>query len=157
MTDTTFDLSISRIIRAPRRAVWLAWSDPRHLQQWWCPAPWRAEVRAFDLRPGGAFDVLMLGPDGQQEPNPGAFLEIVPEERIVFTSSLTEGWRPATPWLAMTAIITMEDAADGTAYSARVLHKDEDDRRRHEELGFQDGWGIVIVQLEALARQLAAR
>jgi uncharacterized protein YndB with AHSA1/START domain len=135
--------------------VWRAWSDPKELVKWWCPRPWTTELRGFDLRPGGAFYTFMRGPDGDTSDNPGVFLDIVPQERIVFTSSLLEGWRPAIPWLAMTAIITMEDESNGTRYTARVLHKDEEDQRKHEEMGFHEGWGICIEQLGELARELA--
>lgn len=155
MTDSSHDLTISRIIKAPRAIVWKAWTTPELLQEWWCPKPWRAEIRAFDLRPGGAFDTLMHGPNGEKSGNPGSFLEILPEERIVFTSALTEGWRPAAPWLSITAIITMADHPDGTAYSALVLHKDAEDSRKHEEMGFHEGWGTCIDQLGELAARLA--
>ena len=55
MTDTRLDLEIVRVVAAPRAKVWRAWSDPDILKQWWCPKPWVTEVRAFDFRPGGAF------------------------------------------------------------------------------------------------------
>lgn len=155
MNETSNDLTISRIIKAPRAVVWRAWTTPEHLVKWWCPKPWTTEIRGFDLRPGGAFDTLMRGPDGEESSNPGAFLEIVPQERIVFTTALTEGWRPGTPWLSITAIILMEDDGNDTKYTARVLHKDEQDRRKHEEMGFQDGWGTCIDQLGELAARLA--
>ena len=112
------DLVISRLLRAPRAALWRAWADPALLKQWWCPKPWTTEVRAFDLRPGGAFHTFMQGPDGGTSDNPGLFLEVVPQTRIVFTSVLTEGWRPATSWLPFTCIITMADEADGTRYTS---------------------------------------
>jgi len=155
MTSANYELTISRLLNAPRSAVWQAWSDPKQLAKWWCPRPWTTEVRGFDLRPGGVFYTLMRGPDGDTSDNPGVFLEILPQERIVFTSSLLEGWRPATPWLAMTAIVTMEDEAKSTRYTARVLHKDEEDQRKHEEMGFHEGWGICIEQLGELALELA--
>ena len=85
------DLVIERLVRAPRRTLWRAWSDPAMLEEWWCPKPWTTEVRAFDLRPGGAFHTFMRGPDGGSSDNPGAFLEVVPEQRIVFTSMLLGG------------------------------------------------------------------
>jgi uncharacterized protein YndB with AHSA1/START domain len=153
--DPGLDLTISRIIKAPRAIVWAAWTDPKQLEEWWCPKPWRAEVRAFDLRPGGAFDTLMHGPDGEENPSPGSFLDVVPMERIVFTTALSEGWRPAAPWLAITAIITMKDHADGTDYSALALHADRESRDRHEELGFYEGWGTCIEQLAAIVERPA--
>jgi uncharacterized protein YndB with AHSA1/START domain len=65
-----YDLEISRVLRVPRELVWQAWSDPAHLKEWWCPKPWTTEVRAFDLRPGGAFHTFMRGPDGGTSDNP---------------------------------------------------------------------------------------
>ena len=54
--STATDLVISRLVRAPRAAVWRAWTDPALLVQWWCPRPWTTELRGFELRPGGAVD-----------------------------------------------------------------------------------------------------
>ncbi|WP_374562642.1 SRPBCC family protein [Ideonella sp.] len=148
------DLVISRLVRAPRAKLWRAWTDPQLLKEWWCPRPWTTEVRAFDLRPGGAFHTFMQGPDGGTSDNPGSFLEIVETSRIVFTTVLTAGWRPQTAWMPITAIITMADEAGGTRYTATVMHPDKATRDRHEELGFFDGWGTCITQLEALAQRL---
>jgi uncharacterized protein YndB with AHSA1/START domain len=148
------DLVISRLIRVPRATLWRAWTEPALLKAWWCPKPWTTEVRAFDLRPGGAFYTFMRGPDGGTSDNPACFLHIVPQARIVFTSQLIGGWRPGTPWMAFTAIIDMADEADGTRYVATVMHPDKATRDRHEALGFFDGWGTGIDQLEALAQSL---
>lgn len=148
------ELTISRLLEVSRPQIWRAWTDPQLLAQWWCPKPWTTEVKAFDLRPGGGFHTLMRGPDGTESDNPGCFLEVVPHERIVFTSSLGADYVPQDPWLAMTAIITMNDEGAGTRYGARVLHKDEAGARRHAEMGFDEGWGICIDQLEALAKTL---
>ena len=97
----------------------------------------------------------MKGPDGGTSDNPGCFLEIVPQQKIVVTSMLTGGWRPATPWLAMTAIVTMADEGDGTRYVATVMHPDATTKERHEEMGFFQGWNTCIDQLESFARALA--
>jgi uncharacterized protein YndB with AHSA1/START domain len=148
------DLEISRLVRAPRAKLWRAWTEPEQLKQWWCPKPWTTEVRAFELRPGGDFHTFMRGPDGGTSDNPGSFLDIAPQQRLVFTSMLTGGWRPATPWMPFTAIITMADEGDGTRYVARVMHPDQASRDKHEAMGFFDGWGTCIDQLEALASAL---
>jgi uncharacterized protein YndB with AHSA1/START domain len=148
------DLEISRLVRAPRAKLWRAWTEPELLKQWWCPKPWTTEVRAFELRPGGDFHTFMRGPDGGTSDNPGSFLDIAPQQRIVFTSMLTGGWRPAIPWMPFTAIITMADEGDGTRYVARVMHPDQANRDKHEAMGFFDGWGTCIDQLEGLAGAL---
>lgn len=144
------DLIISRLVRAPRDMLWRAWTDPQLLKEWWCPKPWTTEVLAFNLRPGGAFHTFMRGPDGGTSDNPGCFLEVVPQSRIVFTSLLTEGWRPATPWMAFAAAISMADEGDGTRYIAHVMHPDKATRDRHDELGFFEGWSTGIDQLKRL-------
>jgi uncharacterized protein YndB with AHSA1/START domain len=145
------DLQISRLLRAPRAALWRAWTDPALLAQWWCPRPWTTEVRAFDLRPGGGFHTFMRGPDGGESDNPGSFLEVVPGERLVMTWMLLADGRPATPWLPMTAVVTMADEAGGTRYVATVMHADVAGCDRHREMGFFEGWNACIDQLDELA------
>lgn len=145
------ELTIARHIAAPPSAVWDAWSDPAKLAQWWIPAPIECRVDKLDVRPGGGFVTRMREGDGDFGPHvDGCFLEAIPNERLVFTTVLTEGWQPVDPWLALTAILTFEAKDGGTLYSARVLHKTPEDSAKHEEMGFYEGWGTAIGQLAAL-------
>lgn len=154
-SDNGLDLTISRLLRVPRALVWRAWTDPAHLKQWWCPKPWTTDVLQFDLVPGGGFHTLMHGPGGETSDNPGSFLEIVPPSRLVWTTALVVNWRPAAePWMPITAFITLDDEAGGTRYVATVLHKDKAARDSHESMGFFDGWGTCISQLEQYAGSL---
>jgi len=156
MSSDNADLVISRTIQAPRAAVWAAWTDREHFAKWWIPEPIRCQVIKMDLKPGGGFETRM-SEDGGKTFVPhleGCFLEVIPKEKIVFTTALTENWRPFDPWLALTAVITMADQGAATAYRAQVLHKNAEDSRKHEEMGFNDGWGTVIGQLEKLAMTL---
>ena len=148
--DADFDLTTSRIIRAPRSLVWTAWADPVSFSQWWIPAPARCKVVAMELRPAGAFVTEMSENGGPLVPHLNAcFLDVVEGERIVFTDALSGGWRPAArPFF--TAVITLADHANGTEYKAYVMHKDRADRDKHEKLGFHDGWATVIAQPAAL-------
>ena len=102
------DLVISRLLSAPAPALWRAWADPALLRTWWCPKPWQTEVLAFDFRAGGAFHTVMHGSDGERSDNPGCFLEVIPQQKIVMTSMLTADYRPAVSPFAMTAIITFQ-------------------------------------------------
>jgi uncharacterized protein YndB with AHSA1/START domain len=146
------DLVISRRIAAPRDAVWAAWADPGRLARWWCPAPWTTELVAFEFAAGGALHTRMRGPDGDSSEVDGAFVEIVPGERIVWTTLLRAGWRPAPePWMPMTAIVTLADEYGGTRYVATVRHRDAASRERHAGMGFHEGWGACIEQLERVA------
>lgn len=147
------DLTISRVIKAPRSLIWNAWTDPSSFEQWWIPAPAKCKVMAMDLHPGGAFVTQMSENGGDFTPHLSAcFLAVDKGERIVFTNALTGGWRPAEQPF-MTAIITLRDHPDGTDYRAHVMHKSNADRNMHDELGFYDGWGTVIGQLARLVEQ----
>lgn len=148
--DPALDLEIVRIIKAPRQAVWNAWTNPDSFAKWWVPAPALCKVVALDCRPGGAM-VTEISEDGALfTPHMDAcFLDIEPGRRIVFTNALVGGWRPAeNPF--MTAIITLADHDLGTAYSARAMHRNEADQKLHDEMGFFDGWGTVTEQLAHL-------
>lgn len=146
------DLTIHRVIRAPRASVWNAWTDPADLARWWLPAPTRCRVERLEVRPAGAF-VTSMSEDGETfVPHLDAcFLVAEDGERLVFTNALDSEWRPADAApVAMTAEITLRDHPDGTDYRVLVRHGDPAARTRHEELGFIDGWGTVTGQLAEL-------
>ena len=158
-TPDELTIVVERSFDAPRTRLWDAWTKPELLRRWLLgPDGWILDVCDVDLRPGGAFHTFMSGPlpDGTtgESDNPGVFLEIIPERRLVGTSMLTEGWRPASPWIGITSIFTMEDEGEGTRYVARCMHRNEDETKKHAEMGFYDGWGTAITQLEEVARGL---
>ena len=146
--DPNLDLVLERVIDVPRHLVWEAWTKPEHLKVWFVPKPWSVSACEIDLRPGGMFRTVMRSPDGQELPNVGCYLEIVPLERLVFTSALLAGYRPApSSDMLFTAVITMETQGTGTRYVATALHRDESGRDKHEAMGFFEGWGKALDQL----------
>jgi uncharacterized protein YndB with AHSA1/START domain len=154
-SNPDLDLTISRVIKAPRSVIWSAWTDRASFEQWWVPAPAKCKVLEMDLCPGGSFVTQISENGGAFMPHlSGCFLAIDDLERIVFTNALVGGWRPAEQPF-MTAIITLRDHPLGTDYVAHVMHKSNADRNMHEEMGFYDGWGTVAEQLATLAEQRA--
>jgi len=152
-TDPTLDLVLERVVDVPPELVWIAWTKPEHLKKWFTPAPWTVTACEIDLRPGGIFSTTMRSPEGQEFPNVGCYLEVVPQKRLVFTDALRPGYRPAqNPF--MTAIIAIEPHGSGTRYTATALHHDEAARKKHEEMGFHQGWGTALDQLVAHARKM---
>jgi len=144
------DLTVSRIIRARRAAVWTAWADPARFERWWVPAPALCRVREMDLRPGGSFRTEISEDGGSFGPHiTGCFLAVDELERIVFTDALVAGWRPAEAAF-VTSVITLVDHPDGTEYTATAMHRNRADRNQHEQLGFHDGWSAVVRQLAEL-------
>ena len=161
MTDK-LDLVLERTIDAPIDLVWKAYTDPQHLKQWFAPRPYQITECELDLTPGGIFRIRMQGPDGFDtgHGNAGCVLEVVDGRKLVWTSALGPGYRPAEMGegcesFPMTAIVTLEDAGHRkTAYRAVALHRNEADKDMHEKMGFQDGWGTTATQLEEHARSL---
>lgn len=148
--DPTRDLELHRSLRASPAQIWQAWSDPELLKRWWAPTPVEVTEAAIDLRPGGRFFTRMRLPDGSEMPGEGCFLEVVPQRVICWTSCLGAGYRPSGDSF-MTARITLTPEDSGTDYHARVLHGRPEDRTAHVEMGFYDGWGKMISQLDHLA------
>ena len=159
-TDVTpandLELVIGRIMDAPRHAVWRCWTEANLLKQWHCPKPWSVAEADFDLRPGGRFNTVFAGPDGERMENKGVWLEIVPEERLTFTDFYTEGFVPQGEGF-MTGFVELSDTPDGkTRFVWGARHRNAETVQRHLEMGMLDGWGICAAQPEDVARSIAA-
>ena len=152
------ELVLTRIIDAPREKLFRAWTDPELLKQWFAPLPYTTPHAEMDVRPGGSSLIVMRGPDGNEFPNRGVYLEVVENERLVFTDAYTKAWEPSEKPF-MTVVLTFEDVGgedEGgkTRYTARVLHWVVADREMHEKMGFHEGWGQCADQLAALVAKL---
>jgi uncharacterized protein YndB with AHSA1/START domain len=146
--DPKLDFAIERFVDAPARLVWEALTRPEHLKEWYMPKPWgRVEYAELDVRPGGIFRVDIGSGDGAAVPNVGCFLEVVPLERLVWTSMLFPGFRPAVfDDIPITAIVTLETVGQGTRYVFTALHRDETDLEKNRTSGFYEGTEIAIDQ-----------
>lgn len=155
MSKTGTDLTVSRVIKAPRAAVWKAWEDAEHFVKWYAPAPVVTISNKHEFFAGGAFSTTMRLKDGTvMDGGERCFLEVIENERIVFTDAMQGGWRPNEEAF-FKAIITLKEHTDGTLYTATAMHKNDDDCQKHAEMGFLDGWGTAIQQLEEVAKELA--
>ncbi|CAO4181814.1 Activator of Hsp90 ATPase 1 family protein [Methylorubrum aminovorans] len=151
--DDPRDLVLTRLIPAPRRALWRAWTEPDLLKTWFAPAPYTTPVAELDVRPGGSNLIVMRSPDGQDLPNRGVYLEVVRDTRLVVTDAYSAAWIPSEkPFL--TVILTFADEAGGTRYTARARHWTLEDRQAHEAMGFAQGWGICADQLTEVVKGL---
>jgi len=153
--DPQTDLSFTRTLAAPRKLIWDCWTSPKHIPQFFVPAPHRVTAVEIDLRVGGRFNTT-FEVEGEEMQNRGVYLEVLPGEKLVFTDTYTEGWKPAAEPF-MTAILLLADAPDGgTTYTAIARHRSPEIRQTHEDMGFFEGWGTVATQLEAYAKGLMA-
>ncbi len=147
------ELVLTRLIDAPRAKLFRAWTEPALLRHWFAPLPYTTPVAELDIRPGGTSLVVMRDPAGNDIPCHGVYLEIVENERIVFTDAYTTAWEPA-PKPFMTAILTFAEEGGKTRYTARVRHWTVADRETHEKMGFHQGWGQCADQLAALVARM---
>jgi uncharacterized protein YndB with AHSA1/START domain len=150
---TDRELVLTRVIDAPPEKLFRAWTEPELLKQWFAPLPYTTPVAEVDVRVGGANLIVMRGPDGKDLPNRGVYLEVVPNERLVFTDAYTSAWEPSEKPF-MTVELTFEDLGGRTQYTALVRHWTVADREMHESMGFHQGWGQCTDQLAALVAKI---
>ena len=146
------DLVITRLMDAPREAVYRCWTTPELIKQWFCPPPFTIASAELDVRPGGTSLIVMRSPQGENYPNPGVFLEVVPNEMLVLTDAYTKAWTPSEKPF-MTVVLSFEDQGGKTSYTARVMHWSVTDREAHEKMGFHEGWATCAEQLAALVEK----
>ena len=152
VSNESRELVISRLFDAPREAIYNAWVTPELLMQWWTPKPWSTTQATIEPMAGGAFNTTHTDPEGNEHPDEGVFLEVVPNERIVFTDAFSKGWQPK-PDPFMLAIVTLEDEEGKTRYTATVRHWTAEAKERHEAMGFHEGWGQALNQLAQLVEK----
>lgn len=144
------DLTLDLVIAAPREKVWQALTQPELIKQWFAPKPYTTPDCRVDLRCGGEFYTLMQSPDGEQYPNSGCFTQVCEPEVLGWTDALSTDFRPVAQSF-MSVQIRLSDHENVTGYHVHVMHKNSDDKQRHESMGFVEGWTQCAKQLEAVA------
>lgn len=160
--DPLLDLLLERIVDVSPSLVWDAWTYPEHLKKWFTPKPWETVDCEIDLRPGGMFRTVMRSPEGQEFPGMGCYLEIILQKKLVWTNALEPGYRPATPAVGgkecdeilFTGVISIEAHGAGSKYTALVMHRTEQERKKHEDMGFHQCWGAALDQLVAYMKTI---
>lgn len=145
----THELSVTRFIAAPPERVWDVMVNRQ--EEWWCPKPWRAQIEQADRRPMGACNMTFYGPDGERSPQNGVYLAFDEGRRFVITDALTASFEPSGPF--MIGLWEIAPEADGTRYTARSRHWNEETMNQHKAMGFEEGWGVCADQLKALCEE----
>ena len=143
------ELSVTRLIDAPPAKVWDAMVN--RTNEWWCPAPWRAEMDFGSRQSGGYSMAVMYGPDGEVNRHPGYLLAWDEGRRFAMTDAIQEGLQPAGPF--MLGIWEIEPEGTGTRYTARARHWSEEAARQHEDMGFTEGWAACAAQLAEICEK----
>lgn len=144
----TREVTLTRIFDAPVQLVWTAWTEPRHLAQWWGPKSFTNPLCELDLRPGGAIHIDMRATNGAVHPMTGTFVEIVPCERLVFTSVARD--LAGNPLLEARNTVTFEDVGGKTKLTVHCHAVGIAPIAPQMLAGMQIGWTMSLEKLAAL-------
>lgn len=150
-------LVLERWLKASPENVCRCWTEPELAKQWFAPKPVETTVFEMDVLPGGGFRTVMVIPEhGEMAGDPGCILIAERARRLVWTNCLGPDFAPNLIGngpidFGFTADIRLTPEAGGCRYVATVTHADEVGMKKHDEMGFHDGWGAATDQLEALA------
>lgn len=139
--QTKPELKMTRVFDAPRHLVFEAWSSAEHVSRWFTPSPLTTAACEVDLRPGGTFRVVMKMPNGAEHPMDAKFLEVVPDQRIVFAGLIESDLEVHT-----TVSFTEKDGK--TTLSVHQTYSRESPATRGAEMG----WTATLDQLAAHVR-----
>ena len=143
------EITITRVFDSPRELVWKAWTDPKHLAQWWGPKSFSNPVCEADARVGGAWHIVMRAPDGREYPCGGVYREVVEPERLVFTNIATDS--DGKPVLDGLTTVIFDDLGGKTRLTLRTRATAVVDYAAEYLKGMETGW---TQSLERLAEHL---
>jgi uncharacterized protein YndB with AHSA1/START domain len=137
------EVIFSRVLAAPAALVWMVWTDPQHLHQWFGPSGFTATTHEFSFVPGGVWRFIMHGPDGTDYPNRIVFREIVPPTRLVYEN----GWDlPGAP-LDFVVVVTFVPIGSTTKLSIHFTFRDADSMKTAV-----DRYGVLQGGIQTLER-----
>ena len=159
--NTNLDMVFRRHTHLTPVEMWEAWTNPRTLMKWLCPKPWIVTECELELWPGGKFYTVMRSPDGKDYPSEGCFLVVEENRRLVWTTTMSAGYRPVklpesepgVEQFHFTAHVEFIEEGGSTLYQVTAIHGDLESLKQHETMGFQDGWGAAYEQLLELKSQ----
>jgi uncharacterized protein YndB with AHSA1/START domain len=143
---TSRELTLTRIIGAPRERVFRAWTEETGMAKWWGPLWFSNPVCLLDARPGGKIRIDMKGPDGVVYPMGGMFLEVARPARLVFTSTAMQD-ADGKPQLTARNTITLEDFNGMTKQTLHVVVTNATQKAEAALEGMEQGWSESMVKL----------
>ena len=142
------ELVITHTLHAPRALVWQAWTDPKHIMQWWGPKGFANSSCAIDLCAGGEFNLVMCAPDGKTYPCKGVCCEINEPVRIVFDSTAEES-HPCGAGLPPRArvTITFAEYAGETTITLHTIFESTARKDAANQAGYSINWDDALGRL----------
>lgn len=149
-TPSDCEIVMTRVVEAPRRLVWEAWTKPEHLPNWMLgPAGWTMPICEVDLRPGGAWRFVWRRENGEELEMRGVYREIVPPERLVST----ESW--GGQWPETLNTLQLSEADGRTTIQQRIQYPSRAARDAASQCGMLQGASESFDRLASYARTIS--
>jgi uncharacterized protein YndB with AHSA1/START domain len=149
-TPSDREIAITRVVDAPRKLVWEAWTNPEHVPHWMRgPEGWTMPVCEIDLRPGGAWHMVWRRSDGTEMGMRGAYREVTPPERLVST----ESW--GSDWPETVNTLTLAEKDGKTTITQTVLYPSKEARDAALQTGMKEGMDASFDRLDEYLRTTA--
>jgi len=141
-------VTLTRVFDAPRELVWRAWTDPKHMAQWFGPKHFTIPVCELDVRVGGALRIVMRGPDGNEYPMKGVFSEVKTPEKLVFSNIPID--KDGNHLLEGETTVILEEQGDKTKFTLHTYAKGMVPFAPQMLAGMQTGWSQSLDKLATL-------
>ena len=138
-------VTITRVFDVPRELLWRAWTDPKHLAQWFGPRGFSSSVPELDVRVGGALRIVMRGPDGNDYPMKGVFREVVAPERLKFSNIAID--KDGNHLLEGETTVLLEEQGDKTKLMLHTYAKGLVPMAPQMLAGMEAGWSQSLDKL----------
>ncbi len=135
-------VTIKKVLKAPLKLVWEAWTHPEHVAQWWGPKGMNTKVIEHDFKVGGKWKYSMEMPDGKEFISDGVYTEIITHQKIISIAN----FKPMTEGVEIQAIF--KEDGDSTLFTFNIIHPTEAYKIQQEKMGILNGWGSVFERLE---------
>ena len=146
------EICFTRFFERPHHVLFEAWTRPEHVRHWWGCDGSSLSVCEIDLRPGGAWRIVMRMPDGSDHPFRGVYCEIVPGERLVYTECYDVPQIGSPEWLTT---VTFDEVEGGTRLTHTILHSSREARDGHLQAGMEAGTIQTLRRLDEHAARMA--
>lgn len=151
--DATKDVVIKHAVNAPLEDVWAAWTVAEDVEKWWGPEGFSSRVEKLELKNGGLWRFVLIGPNGKEYPSDGEFREVVPNEKLVMTDHFDEGTDYGVKFEDLPRdIITsvhFEENDGATNITIILSHPNGEEKIKHEKMGVVIGFKSQLRCLEA--------
>ena len=138
-------LTLTRVFDAPRDLVFKAWTDPKHVAQWWGPQGFTNPLCELDARPGGLIRIDMRSPEGTVYPMSGVYQEIVEPKRLVFISAALD--ENGKPMFEILNTVTFEEQNGKTTLTLQARVITATDQAPQYLEGMEEGWTQSLERL----------